>query len=143
MSLGKLANCSRCDTLFVQVVRDICPKCSQQVEQEYEKCAKFLRKRENRGSNIHVVSEETGVSVKQITKFIREGRISIEGNPNLGYPCEVCGFMIRTGNMCESCMKGLKHEINQQLDVEQRLEEDSRVRLAEAAAYRRKQNSDE
>lgn len=143
MSLGKLANCSRCDTLFVQVVRDICPKCNQEVEQEYEKCARFLRKRENRGSNIHVVSEETGVSVKQITKFIKEGRISIEGNPNLGYPCEVCGFMIRTGNMCDSCMKGLKHEITQQLDVEQRLEADSRARLAEAAVYRRKQNSDE
>lgn len=143
MSLGKLANCSRCDALFVQVVRDICPKCNQLVEQEYEKCARFLRKRENRGSNIHVVSEETGVSVKQITKFIREGRISIEGNPNMGYPCEVCGFMIRTGNMCDSCMKGLKHEITQQQDVEQRLDEDRRARLAEAAVYRRKQNPDE
>jgi flagellar operon protein (TIGR03826 family) len=110
MSLGKLANCSRCDALFVQAVRDICPKCHQLVEQEYEKCAKFLRIRENRGANIHQVSEATGVSVKQITKFIKEGRISVVGNPNLGYPCESCGITIRMGNLCDSCMSEIMHK---------------------------------
>ncbi|MDF2683778.1 MAG: flagellar protein [Brevibacillus sp.] len=142
MSLGKLANCSRCDALFVQAVRDICPKCYQAVEQEYELCARFLRKRENRGSNIHQVSEATGVSIKQITKFIKEGRISVAGNPSLGYPCESCGIMIRVGNICESCMKGLKHDITQQLEVDQRLEDDKLSGFA-TAAYRRKENADE
>ncbi|WNC14470.1 TIGR03826 family flagellar region protein [Brevibacillus brevis] len=142
MSLGKLANCSRCDALFVQAVRDICQKCYQEVEQEYERCARYLRKRENRGSNIHQVSEATGVSIKQITKFIKEGRISVAGNPNLGYPCESCGFIIRTGNLCESCIKGLKHEITQQLEVEERLKQDGGVDMA-AAVYRRKENVDE
>ena len=142
MSLGKLANCSRCDALFVQAVRDICPKCYQEVEQEYEKCAKFLRKRENRGSNIHQVSEGTGVSVKQITKFIKEGRISVDGNPHLGYPCESCGELILKGNICESCMRGLKHDITQDLAVEKRLEDAEKAREM-VAAYRRKQNRDE
>lgn len=142
MSLGKLANCSRCDALFVQAVRDICPKCYQAVEQEYELCARFLRKRENRGSTIYQVSEATGVSVKQITKFIKEGRISVAGNPQLGYPCESCGtVMIRTGTLCESCIKNLKHEITQQQEVDQRLEEDKQAERA--AAYRRKHNADE
>ncbi|QRG67324.1 TIGR03826 family flagellar region protein [Brevibacillus choshinensis] len=142
MSLGKLANCSRCDALFVQAVRDICPKCHQAVEQEYELCARFLRKRENRGSNIYQVSEATGVSVKQITKFIKEGRISVVGNPNLGYPCESCGNIIQAGNMCEDCIKGLKHEITQQMEVDQRLEDDQLSGFA-TAAYRRKENADE
>lgn len=143
MSMAKLANCSRCDVLFVQGARDICPKCYQLVEQEYEKCAKFLRKRENRGSTIHQVSEATGVSVKQITKFIKEGRISVEGNPHLGYPCERCGTLIRAGNLCDSCISGLKHDITQDLDVLERLEGFERARMAEAAAYQRKQNRDE
>lgn len=143
MALSKLANCSRCDALFVQTVRDICPKCYQLVEQEYEKCAKFLRKRENRGANIHVVSEATGVSVKQITKFIKEGRISVEGNPNLGYPCESCGIMIRSGNLCDACVKGLKHDLSQQLEVEHRLKDASQTQPGEASAYRRKKNDDE
>jgi flagellar operon protein (TIGR03826 family) len=142
LSMGKLANCSRCDALFVQAVRDICPKCFKEVELEYEKCAKFLRKRENRGSNIHQVSEATEVSVKQITKFIKEGRISVEGNPHLGYPCESCGDPIRKGNICESCMRGLKYDITQDLAVEQRLDDAEKAREI-VAAYRRKQNSDE
>lgn len=142
MSLGNLSNCSRCDALFVRVARDICPKCYQEVEKEYEICAKFLRKRENRGSNIHQVSKATGVSVKQITKFIKEGRISVDGNPELGYPCESCGFLIRKGNICESCMRGLKHDITQDLAVEKRLEEQEKAQEM-VAAYRRKQNRDE
>lgn len=142
MSLGKLANCSRCDALFVQAARDICPKCYQIVEQEYELCAKFLRKRENRGSTIYQVSEATGVSVKQITKFIKEGRISVEGNPHLGYPCESCGTLIRKGNICESCMRALKHDITQDLDVEKRLEQAAKAQEF-VVAYRRKQNLDE
>jgi flagellar operon protein (TIGR03826 family) len=142
MALGKLANCTRCDALFLMATRDICQKCYMEVEQEYEKCAKFLRKRENRGSTIQQVSEATGVSVKQITRFIKEGRISIADNPNLGYPCENCGIMIRTGNLCDACAGGLKREIEQQLDVDKRLAEEKRQQNA-AAAYRRKQNDDE
>ncbi|MGG0937257.1 TIGR03826 family flagellar region protein [Brevibacillus centrosporus] len=143
MSLGKLANCSRCDALFVQAVRELCPKCYQTVEQEYELCARFLRKRENRGSNIHQVSEATGVSIKQITKFIKEGRISVAGNPNLGYPCENCGGMVRTGSLCETCASEFKREIDQGIDLEQRLEAVELQRLREVATYRRKQNHDE
>ncbi|MFD2369398.1 TIGR03826 family flagellar region protein [Brevibacillus sp. GCM10020057] len=143
MSLGKLANCSRCDALFVQAVRDICPKCYQTVEQEYERCARFLRKRENRGSNIYQVSEATNVSVKQITKFIKEGRITVAGNPNLAYPCEGCGTaLIQTGTLCESCINNLKHDITQQLEVDQRLKEEKQAE-SRTIAYQRRQNADE
>ncbi|USG65333.1 flagellar protein [Brevibacillus ruminantium] len=137
MSLGKLSNCTRCDALFVQTVRDICPKCHQAVEKEYEECARYLRKRENRGANIYQVSEATGVSVKQITKFIKEGRISVEGSPSLGYPCESCGTLIRSGNLCESCVRSLQHDITQQSDLDRRLEEERRERQAQAAYKRR------
>lgn len=99
MSLGKLSNCSRCGALFVQVVRDICPTCHQTIEKEYERCASYLRKRENRGATIYQLSEATGVSVKQITRFIRERRISIANNPNMGYPCERCGSLIRSDSI--------------------------------------------
>ena len=143
MSLGQLSNCTRCDALFVQTVREICPKCYQEVEKEYEACAKYLRKRENRGANIYRVSEDTGVSIKQITKFIKEGRISIEGSPALGYPCESCGFLIRSGNLCDSCLRSLQHDMAQQSELDRRLEEQRRESLAQAAAYKRRAKSDE
>jgi flagellar operon protein (TIGR03826 family) len=128
MALGELYNCTRCDTLFVKTVRDVCQKCYQEIEAEYDKCAKYLRKRENRGANIHQVSEATGVSIRQITRFIKEGRISIEGNPNMGYPCENCGILIRSGSMCDACVEDFKRMIAQQLEVDKRLAEEKRRR---------------
>lgn len=136
MSFGQLDNCTRCDALFVRTTKDICPKCNIEVEKEYDLCAKFLRKRENRGSTIHQVSDATGVSIKQITRFVKEGRISIEGNPNMGYPCENCGILIRQGNICDSCADSLKREINQQIDVDKRLSEEAKRNAG--VGYRRK-----
>ncbi|GFN32662.1 hypothetical protein PCURB6_29220 [Paenibacillus curdlanolyticus] len=76
----------------------------------YELCAQYLR--ENRGATIYEVSEATEVSIPQITKFIREGRISLMDAPNLGYPCETCGQMIREGNICDSCRTRLQKDIS-------------------------------
>ncbi len=141
MAYGNLANCSRCDALFVKGMREVCPKCYQEIEKEYDKCARFLRKRENRGATIYQLSEETGVSVKQITKFIREGRISVSSNPNLGYPCENCNTPITSGNICDNCSRELRREIIQQLDVDQRLaDEEKRVNNA---GYKRKAHKEE
>lgn len=132
MSFQKLDNCARCDALFVRTVRDICPKCYKEVEEEYTKCAQFLRKRENRGANIQQLSEATGVSVRQITRFIKEGRISTAGNPNLSYPCENCGTPIISGHLCEACASGLRREMEQDQDVKQRLAEEEKRQNAEA-----------
>ncbi|HZG15361.1 MAG TPA: TIGR03826 family flagellar region protein [Candidatus Bathyarchaeia archaeon] len=140
MSLGKLDNCPRCDTLFVRGVRDVCNNCYQQIEKEYGKCSDFLRKRENRGANIHQVSEATGVSVKQITKFIKEGRISVANNPNMGYPCEGCGLMIITGNLCDDCKKGLQREIGYDKDLAERLSAEEEKNRKSALAYKSREN---
>lgn len=100
------------------------------MEEDFKKCEQFLRKRENRSCNIYQLSEATGVDIKQITKFIREGRISIANNPNLGYPCEKCGNMITSGTYCDYCAKGFKRSIEQQLEVDQRLSEEQKRRRA-------------
>ncbi|AJY74520.1 TIGR03826 family flagellar region protein [Paenibacillus beijingensis] len=105
-----LDNCPRCGKLFAKNFRDICPSCMREIDKEYESCAEFLRK--NRGAIIYEVSEHTNVSIRQITRFIREGRISLIEAYNLGYPCEVCGDMIRENNMCNSCRSRLIKEVN-------------------------------
>lgn len=106
-----LDNCPRCGKLFTKNFRDVCPACIRDIDKEYEKCADFLRK--NRGATIYEVSEATEVSMKQITKFIREGRISLFDAPNMSYPCEVCGLLIRDNHMCEACRKKLVKSVNQ------------------------------
>jgi len=94
-------NCPRCGKVFVKGFNDVCPACMRKIDKEYETCANFLR--ENKGASITVLSDETGVSIKQITKFIREGRISLMDAPNLSYPCESCGILIQSNNLCDSC----------------------------------------
>ncbi|WP_127568957.1 TIGR03826 family flagellar region protein [Paenibacillus xylaniclasticus] len=105
-----LDNCPRCGRLYLKNPQEICPVCIKETDHMYELCAQYLR--ENRGATIYEVSEATEVSIPQITKFIREGRISLMDAPNLGYPCETCGQMIREGNICDSCRTRLQKDIS-------------------------------
>ncbi|KRE44474.1 TIGR03826 family flagellar region protein [Paenibacillus sp. Soil522] len=109
-----LDNCPRCGKLFAKNFRDVCPVCIREIDKEYELCANYLREFKN--SIITEVSEATGVTIKQITKFIREGRISIVNAPNMGYPCESCGTIIREQNLCDSCRERIEKDKRHMLE---------------------------
>ncbi|MGG1518946.1 TIGR03826 family flagellar region protein [Paenibacillus oryzisoli] len=113
-----VANCPRCGKIFVKGFAEVCPNCLKDLEQQYDKCLKYLR--DHRGTNITDLSEATGVSVKQITKFIREGRISIMNAPNMAYPCEVCGTLIRENTLCEPCRMKLVKDVRNNAEDERR-----------------------
>lgn len=106
-----LDNCPRCGKLFAKGIRDVCNACTREIDKEYELCAEYLRK--NRGAIITEVSDETGVSIRQITKFIREGRISMMNAPNMSYPCESCGTLIREHQLCDRCRNRLSKDAQQ------------------------------
>jgi flagellar operon protein (TIGR03826 family) len=105
-----LDNCPRCGRLYVKNLMELCQPCIKELEHEYETCVNYLR--ENRGTNIQELSDATGISIKEITRFIREGRISIANAPNMMYPCEVCGTLIREGHMCDSCRTRLRKDLS-------------------------------
>ncbi len=112
MSLNALDNCPRCGKLFVRGARSVCPDCYREVEEEFKRVYEYVRKSENRQRNIYEVSEATNVTVKQITEFIRAGRLSTADFPHLAYPCESCGEnLITEGRICESCRQKLSAEI--------------------------------
>ena len=119
MSLD-VENCPRCGTLFRKIRQPVCPNCVKKIDEEYEKCYKFMRKKENRSCNVHDLSEATGVSLRQITQFILEGRLSIENNPNMGYECRSCGKTIREGTLCDSCLGKVKKMANYMQEDEQK-----------------------
>lgn len=105
-----LDNCPRCGRLYVKNLMELCQPCIKDLEHEYEICVNYLR--ENKGTNIQELSDATGISIKEITRFIREGRISIANAPNMMYPCEVCGTLIRDGHMCDSCRSRLRKDLS-------------------------------
>jgi len=118
-----LEYCLRCGRVFAKSYRDICPACVKDIEDEYRRCSEYLRK--NRQCNIQQLSEATEVSVRQITRFIREGRIGINQLPSMFYGCESCGAPIRDGNRCASCVAKLAKEIKDQQTIDARLKADS------------------
>lgn len=103
MSLNQLSNCPKCGKIFIKALRDVCLECFKIEEEEYLKVATFLRNPKNKNVTISETSEATEVSIKQITKFIRQGRVSLRGLPNMGYPCESCGQITQEGNLCTDC----------------------------------------
>jgi flagellar operon protein (TIGR03826 family) len=122
-----IANCPRCGKVYARGIREVCNACFNLVEEEYNSCTKYLR--DNKGATISELSDETGVTIRQITKFIREGRISLYNAPNLSYPCESCGNLIREGAICDVCRTRLNSDVRRVQD------EDAR-RLAEAKQRR-------
>jgi flagellar operon protein (TIGR03826 family) len=124
-----VANCPRCGRVFVKGIQEVCPNCLKEIELQYDKCSKYLR--ENKGIGIRDLSEATDVPVRQITKFIREGRISIKNLPNMAYPCESCGNDIREGQICGSCRSKLAKDMTNSKEDEarrlERLRQDSKL----------------
>ncbi|WP_410512614.1 flagellar protein [Paenibacillus sp. BR2-3] len=118
-----LDNCPRCGRLYLKNLMGICQVCVRELEQQYETCVKYLR--ENRGITIQELSDATEISIKEITRFIREGRISIANAPNMMYPCEVCGMLIREGHMCDSCRTRLRKDLTS-VTKESALEKESK-----------------
>lgn len=103
-------NCPKCGRLYVKNIMELCQPCIKELENQYVICAEYLRK--NRGTNIQELSDATEIPIKEITRFIREGRISIANAPNMMLPCEVCGTLIREGHMCDSCRSRLSKDLS-------------------------------
>jgi len=60
------------------------------------------------GASVNQVIDATGVSSRQILKYLKEGRIETVGETML-LNCEVCNKPISFGAMCENCRKDLNH----------------------------------
>ncbi|MTH55054.1 hypothetical protein GKZ89_16745 [Bacillus mangrovi] len=110
--MNELANCPKCNALFVQTqFRTVCADCFKIEEKQFETVYGFLRKRENRKAKLNEVVDGTGVPEEIILKFIRLGRLQLSNFPNLGYPCSKCGSLIREGKICASCTKDLHGQL--------------------------------
>ncbi|RLL46661.1 hypothetical protein D8M04_05500 [Oceanobacillus piezotolerans] len=120
--MAELANCSRCGSVFLKGVRDICPDCYKEEEEAFQTVHDFLIKQKNRQANMLQIVEDTGVEESFITKFIKEKRLLISQFPNLAYSCERCGNDITSGKICASCQAELTKELQDYEEIEDRLQ---------------------
>ncbi|MDC3412222.1 hypothetical protein NC797_01005 [Aquibacillus sp. 3ASR75-11] len=116
--MGELANCPRCNALFVKDTRQVCHNCFKEEEKAFETVYHFLREQKNRQSTIPQIVEATDVEEDLIVKFVKERRLRTTHFPNLAYPCEKCGNDIVEGKLCTSCATELISELERQEQID-------------------------
>lgn len=109
------ANCSRCGKVYNQVPggRDICLVCIKEEENNYTKIFHYLSTRPS--ATAQEISQETGVDLKEIFRYVRENRLMLV-KVDTGLFCETCGIPISQGKMCEKCIKMLSDDLKNDLD---------------------------
>lgn len=118
--------CKRCKTLFNYMQGDVlCPRCKEKEEEEFKTVRKYLKL--NPKSTIHQTVNDTGIPIKTVTKFIRDGRLEITDDSPIGIDCQRCGRMIKTGSYCEECEVELRKELNQVVNKTKTIKDESRL----------------
>ena len=115
MSSPELSNCRICGRLFLKDHTYYCLDCFKEIEEEFKEVNEFLKSEHNHHATLEDVSEATGVGLKRIADFIRDGRIFAADFPNLGYPCAQCGKVIKRQVLCDDCFIQFSSEINKTL----------------------------
>jgi flagellar operon protein (TIGR03826 family) len=104
-----LRNCPQCGKLYVHSLRSLCPECLKKDEENFDRVRDFIYT--NPQASLEEVSEETGVSTKNILEYLKEGRLMLRSNNvNILLSCEVCDEPILSGKLCEKCSGKLKRE---------------------------------
>ncbi len=97
-----LKNCKRCGKLHYGTGR-LCAECMKKEEEKFVKVKAYLKEFPN--SSMVAVSHETGVSVPEIERFLREGRLEVTNGICEYLKCMKCGRTIKTGKYCAECEK--------------------------------------
>lgn len=104
-------NCRSCGRLFNYYGGvPICKACKDQLEEKFQQVKEYLR--QNPNAPIQAVSDDNDVSVKQITQWVREERLTFSDDSPIGIECENCGAIIKTGRFCEHCKNKMAMELN-------------------------------
>lgn len=104
----ELKNCKRCGKLHYGTGR-VCSECMKKEEEKFLLVKSYLK--ENPDSSLIKVSEETGVTVPEIEKFLRDGRLEVTTGMSDYLKCMKCGSPIKTGKYCADCEKKVMNDV--------------------------------
>jgi len=107
----EVRNCLRCGEVYRPIAgRRICAACVEADRQEYQSVREYLRRRPK--STMLEVSDATGVSIKKLQEYVREGRLVTTGD-DWGIQCEQCGAPVSKGRLCQACTAKLEKELRE------------------------------
>lgn len=109
--MNSVRNCKRCNRIFTYTGKVICPNCLEEEQKDFDKVREYLFGHLN--STTIEVSDATGVEIKVITRFLKEGRLESENlklAEDESLACEKCNRPIGSGRYCENCLKEMQGE---------------------------------
>ncbi len=116
--MGETKVCARCGRMFnyLGFGHYYCPTCKKQDEEDFTKVKEYIYN--NGVASALEVSEMTGVSIKLIEQYLREGRLEIPENSPIFIKCEKCSVDIRSGRLCPSCATSLSNTARIEMDFD-------------------------
>lgn len=93
-----------------------CEKCTPIDNEMFHRVKEYIW--EHGRATMLEASEATGVSIKQITQYLRDGRLEIPEDSEIFIRCELCGADIRYGRYCPECASRTVKELKSALKVD-------------------------
>lgn len=116
--LGETKVCVRCGRMFTYLGfgHFYCPLCKDKDKEDFEKVRDYIY---NHGvASAIEVAEATGVDLKTIEQYLREGRLEIPESSPIFIKCEKCGIDIRSGRLCPTCATTLSNAMKVQMNFD-------------------------
>jgi flagellar operon protein TIGR03826 len=104
-----IRNCKRCGNIYHYNGSSVCNECAQKEQEDFDKVRDYLFEHPN--SPASEINHVTGVDIKVISRFLKEGRLKMEGQNDGLISCEKCGTVIQSGRFCESCLQEMQAEL--------------------------------
>jgi hypothetical protein len=74
--VSQIDTCHGCGNQFERTALRLCPGCSLSDDRRFDLVKSYLR--DNGGAPMRVVSEETGIPLREIARFRDEGRLVVD-----------------------------------------------------------------
>lgn len=112
--------CKKCGRIFTYSGYGgmYCSDCRQADFETFDLIRNYIR--EHGEANMYELSLHTGVSEKEIRRYLRESRLEIPDDSNVFIKCERCHCDIRSGRYCPTCaselsknLKGIMNEVGE------------------------------
>lgn len=115
----RVKKCAKCGNPMKYVYGEMyeCPECGYKELSDFGRVREYLEK--NGPQTAIIIAENTGVSIDEINRFLKEGRIEIPDGSSSYIHCQSCGAEIRYGRYCPECIMKLTKNIKGAIDMSQ------------------------
>lgn len=119
LKIGETVTCIRCKRIFnyFGFGHRYCPACKKIDDEQFDKIRDYIYK--NGTATMVELEQNTGISIRRIEQYLKEGRLEIPENSPIFIKCETCHRDIRSGKYCKECAAKLTKDFKTALVIDE------------------------